>query len=381
MRALILSCNTGEGHNSCAKAIKECFDLRDEYCRIDDALRFASKGLSAIVSKSHVFIYRHLPSFFRFGYRYVEQRSSFYDERSIAYKMLVHGSEKLVEFIKEERFDAVICTHPFAVIVLNAAIKKGNLTLHTSFVATDYTCSPTVEAGDLNTYFIPDDSLKNKFVEYGINENKIVSSGVPVRQMFFLSAEKNDAKKTLGIDPIHRHLLVMCGSMGCGPMKKLTSEIADRLTDDAEMTVVCGTNKSLRRYLQRKHGDNQSVHICGYVQDMSQLMDSADVYLTKPGGISITEAKVKRLPMVFVNAVAGCEEYNRAFFMNRGVAACADTTRDIAIKCVFILKNEETREQMSAALECMKQPNAAEFIYNYITQTPKSESGREIGPL
>lgn len=370
MRVLILSCNTGEGHNSCAKAIKESFDLHNEYCCIDDALRFVSKGLSNIVSKSHVFIYRHLPSLFRFGYRYVEEHAGFYDERSVVYKVLVHGSKKLLEFIRAERFDTVICTHPLAVIILNAAIEKGNLNLHTSFVATDYTCSPTVEAGDLGTYFIPDDSLKGEFIEYGIDADKLVSSGIPVRQMFFISAEKEHAKKTFGINPVHNHLLVMCGSMGCGPMKKLASIIAEGLTEETEMTVVCGTNKRLRRYLERKHGEDEKVHICGYVQDMSRLLDSADVYLTKPGGISVTEAKTKHLPMVFVNAVAGCEEYNRKFFMDRGAAVSADSTHDLAKQCLSILGSDDSRIQMRAALEDIQQTNAAEFIYNHIMQTP-----------
>lgn len=58
---------------------------------------------------------------------------------------------------------------------------------------------------------------------------------------------------------------------------------------------------------------------------MSLLMDSADLYLTKPGGLSISEASAKKLPMVFLNAVAGCESYNLHFFLERGVAQTADS--------------------------------------------------------
>ena len=43
MRTLILSCNTGEGHNSCAKAIQETYAAHDETCDIVDALQFISK--------------------------------------------------------------------------------------------------------------------------------------------------------------------------------------------------------------------------------------------------------------------------------------------------------------------------------------------------
>ena len=43
------------------------------------------------------------------------------------------------------------------------------------------------------------------------------------------------------------------------------------------------------------------------------MMDSADLFLTKPGGISTTEAMVKGLPMVLVNVVGGCETPNLEF--------------------------------------------------------------------
>ena len=75
MRALIISCNTGEGHNSCAKAIKEVFDLNGEYCVIADGLQFISKKASSFISGGHVFLYRHFPLIFNLGYKYSENHS------------------------------------------------------------------------------------------------------------------------------------------------------------------------------------------------------------------------------------------------------------------------------------------------------------------
>ncbi len=56
MRALILSCNTGEGHNSCAKAIKEVYDAKGDDCVIADALNFISEKTSRFISWGHVFV-------------------------------------------------------------------------------------------------------------------------------------------------------------------------------------------------------------------------------------------------------------------------------------------------------------------------------------
>ena len=57
MRTLILSCNTGEGHNSCAKAIQETYAAHGETCDIVDALQFISKRASQFISDWHSRIY------------------------------------------------------------------------------------------------------------------------------------------------------------------------------------------------------------------------------------------------------------------------------------------------------------------------------------
>ena len=61
MKTLILSCDTGEGHNSCAKAIREEFLSRGEECDICEALHFLSEGAQKLITSGHTFMYRHTP--------------------------------------------------------------------------------------------------------------------------------------------------------------------------------------------------------------------------------------------------------------------------------------------------------------------------------
>ena len=67
MKVLILSCNTGEGHNSCAKALTESFRKKGITCDVTDSVRFISPVISTLMAKSHVFIYRYLPALFIHG--------------------------------------------------------------------------------------------------------------------------------------------------------------------------------------------------------------------------------------------------------------------------------------------------------------------------
>ena len=77
--------------------------------------------------------------------------------------------------------------------------------------------------------------------------------------------------------------------------------------------------------MTRRFRGNPSVHIRGFEKEMSLFLDSANLCLTKPGGVCITEAATKGVPMMFVFTVAGCEDHNRRFFLQNGLAeACAD---------------------------------------------------------
>ncbi len=346
MKVLILSCNTGEGHNSCARALRDAFRNQNTECDIADTLDFISPVLSKMMSQGHRFVYRHLPWLFNWGYHFVETHPSLYQPGTLIDRFLASGSEKLAEYINENGYDTVISAHVFSGVAMREARAHCCRHITTGFLATDYTCSPIAEVGQQDVYMIPDERLRDEFTAKGIDENKITAVGIPIRKMFDTHLSKEIAKTTEGIAKNHTHLLVMGGSMGCGPIREIVTEMIHRMDDTMEMTVVCGNNKRLYRRLTEKTKHCPQIHIRGYVGNMSRLMDSADVYLTKPGGISVTEASMKKLPMVLINAVGGCEAYNYRFFMDMGTAVSGKDTAQLADACITLLKDEGARNVM-----------------------------------
>ncbi len=366
MRVLILSCNTGQGHNSAAAAVKRIMEDNGVYCEVKDALAFISKTSSSIVAKGHVFIYRHTPWLFKVGYRASEKHRGVFKEKSLMYRFFGLGAKGIHKYITDNNFDVVIVSHAFAALMISIVKKRHGLNAKTYFFATDYTCSPPAEQSDLNTYFIPTDFLTEEFARYGIPRERIVAGGIPVRKDFFDFTPKQEAKQALGLDPAKTHLLMMCGSMGCGPMKKLAKKISKQLKDNQELTIICGTNKRLFKKLTRKFKNIPNIYVKGFVNNISLLMDSADMYITKPGGISTSEAAVKGLPMVFIDAVAGCEVYNMHYFIQHGGAVTAEGVNALAEVCMDLASNPESLKNMSAAVKSVSPPNASEFIFNYI---------------
>ncbi len=366
MNVLILTCHTGEGHNAVAAAIQEVVEKNAVPCETVDALSFLSESVSVMVSKGHTFLYRRMPGVFRRGYRLAENHREIFEPGTATNQFFSLGAKKLYEYCRAGAYDTILCTHAFAALMLTMVKQNYPLTAKTAFVATDYTCSPSAEQEELDWCFIPDPMVAGEFRLCGINPDTILSSGIPVRQKFFLEGDKAAAKTALGIPAAHTHLVMMCGSMGCGPMKKLAKKLTRQLGDDQDLTIVCGNNKKLYRKLSHLLHSHPRVHLLGFTRDIPLLLDSADLYLTKPGGISTTEAAVKQVPMVLVDAVAGCETHNMHYFVCRGCAVAARDPHELCALCVSLMGNEDARRRMTAAFDSVNRQNGAQYIYDFM---------------
>lgn len=124
MRTLILSCNTGQGHNSCAKALQEAYEANGAVCDIEDALRFISPNFSKFISWGHTTIYRHFSGLFKWGYAYSERHPDLFHGNSSVFKLLTGGTNRMYEFIRDGQYDSVICVHVFSAMILTEMLKQ-----------------------------------------------------------------------------------------------------------------------------------------------------------------------------------------------------------------------------------------------------------------
>lgn len=375
MRLLILSCNTGEGHNSAAKAIKEKFISRNSECDIKDALAFWSPEKSKLISKGHVFIYRKMPTLFGVGYRFEENHPPKNGDQSFIYELVTKGCDSLSVFLEENRYDAIICTHVFSAMMVTELRRRRKLSLPCYFVATDYTCSPGVNQTSMDAYFIPHEKLIPEFAENGIQTSKLVPSGIPVRDAFYHKTEKKEARRTLSLPEDKKTVLLMCGSMGCGPIKSLAEELPEHLSPNATLIVICGSNVKLFKLLTKKQPP-ENCRIIGFTNKMPLYMDAADLILTKPGGLSTSEAAVKALPMLFINAVPGCETRNIEFFLNNGCADMRDSDIELCDAVCEYLENPDKLDSISKTMAEEFSGNATECIYKYVLKDVERAYGR-----
>ncbi len=365
MRILILSCNTGEGHNSAAKAIAEVLASRGVECEITDALSFWSPKISKFICDWHVRLYKRAPALFCAGYKMAEEHDPDPEDVSFLYTLMSQGAQRLYEAIVQGHYTVVICTHVFASLIMRRVQRDNPEAPQHYFVATDYTCSPYVAESQATMYMIPDEKLTEEFARSGIPRERIVATGIPVRQIFFQPRQQAECRRALGIPTDRKVILLMCGSMGCGPMKRLAKRITELLPEKGMLVAICGRNERLYRDLQEL-GELPNLRVVGFTREMPAYMDAADLMLTKPGGLSSTEAAAKRLPMIFVDAVGGCEGRNLEFYTRHRLADTAGSVEALAQLACATLGNPKRLAEMARTLQINFPHNGAVEICNLV---------------
>lgn len=358
MKVLILTCNTGQGHNSATAALIGAFARRGVSCDAADALRFLPSGMSDFISGWHTRIYRYLPWMFKKGYSFAESHPALFDDQRGIYKLLASGVDGLRELVIREKYDTLICVHVFSALMVTEMLRREGLPLHTAFVATDYTCSPSAGDSRLDRYYIPHEDLKAEFAANGVPMEKLVASGIPVREEFYDCPDRDEARARLGLSVNGGEVLLMCGSMGCGPMEELADSLDSYLPAGAELTVICGTNEKLAQALESR--PLLRTRVLRYTDDMPLWLSAVDLLLTKPGGLSITEAATVGTPMLFLDSVGGCETRNRLFFTAENWArAAGDADEMVELTCSMMRYGvHQDRDALRAAFS----RNAADVI-------------------
>lgn len=362
MRVLILSANTGRGHNSTAEAIAEQLRSMSVEYEIADTLAFISEKVSNLISRGHSYVYRRLPRLFGLGYRFEEKHAP-----RFIYEQCARGADALQEKLAEDGYDAVICVHVFAGLMLTEVRHKYHSTVPAYFVATDYTCSPGLAEMQLDGYFIPHSMLRGNFVRYGfLPADKIVVTGIPVRQEFCEHLDAREARRALELPEEGKIVLLSCGSMGCGKLEKSAMMLYRGMPKGSTLVVLCGKNEKTYEALAPHACEN--LRVLRFTDQIATYMAAADLYLTKPGGLTTSEAIAKELPMMLIDAVPGLETRNFNFLIANGVADGTKSWRELTMLVQKGLTDPSAFDAQREAMKTFTVKNAAELICRHVVK-------------
>lgn len=359
MRVLILSANTGGGHNSTARSLGEQMTKMNIAYEVADTLAFISEKVSDFISWGHSYVYRKMPRLFGIGYRYEEKHPP-----RFLYDQCAKGADALHEHLEKNQYDAVVCVHVFSALMITEVRERYGSRIPVYFIATDYTCSPGVSESKLDGYFIPHRMLLGEFIRSGVTADKLHATGIPVASAFYDEDDKAMVRRSLKLPEDGKVVLFSCGSMGCGHLEKRTLPLLQHLPKNAVLVVLCGKNEKAYEELLPYAGDR--LRVVSFTDCVPFYMAAADVYITKPGGLTTTEAIAKRVPMIFIDAVPGLETRNFDFLIQNGVAVGAKSWRQVVGLVQKHLKDPALLQKQIDTMKSFNPRNAAEQICRYI---------------
>jgi processive 1,2-diacylglycerol beta-glucosyltransferase len=367
MKILILSCNTGEGHNSSAKALQTALKRRGVECDIEDTLALSSQWLSRAISDLYNISIR--TSLFGITYRLAQRYSALHlKSKSPVYVFNWLYAERLAQLIEQGHYNGVICVHLFPAEAITRIRRRRGQYIPTIFVMTDYTCIPFLDETDLDSYVIPHEHLIEEFAENGIPRSKLHPFGIPVDKTFHSWRSKEEARReaaeAFGWDiPLQSNwFLVMTGSMGFGNTQSIIDETISQSFDSTEIIAVCGRNEEMLQHLKEENRHIRTVHPIGFTDKIPLLMDACDVLFTKPGGISSTEAMSKQIPIIHTAPIPGCETRNAEFFHYHGMSySCTDPAQQVRT-ALRLCNDAEFRKTMTGAQKLNARPDTCQNI-------------------
>ena len=203
------------------------------------------------------------------------------------------------------------------------------------------------------------EETKARLIARGAAPENIIATGIPIGAKFAAKSDALAVRKTLGLRDDLPTLLVLSGGFGMGPVGKILREL-DKVTHEFQTLVVCGRNEELRRDLAAQDHTHPT-RVLGFASNMHDLMAVADLIITKPGGLTSSEALALGKPLFILDPIPGQEAANSDFLLERGAAAKVNRVEDLPYRIGQLLGSKKL-EALAKSAQALGRMHAAAAV-------------------
>ncbi len=360
IKVLLLSAPIGSGHRLAAEALKETFENKDNIEVVHgNVFDFFPQILGKTFLKVYLWILGACPWLYEAMYKWGNK-----GEGSLWMRSLINGALAYLGegFIKKVAPDVVIATHATPAGIMSIYKRRNKTDLYLCGVITDFTVHRWWLCDGVDTYFIADERLKEKFS----SEQETVVTGIPLRKGFG-NLEKATCRKMFNWKEEDKICLLMGGGEGLLPMVELVTTLLKVKPRNLRLVALTGNNQNLARTLKTKFAN--SVEVFSYTEKIPQIMSGADMIISKAGGVSSAEVLASNLDFIIYKPLPGQEENNAKFLATYCGATIANSTEEIARKvqamCIY---NEE---KLTQAKEFYGKPFASKEVCDFVLKRLK----------
>lgn len=358
----ILSCNYGNGHRRVAEVIAEEWrtQIGGRVEIVDYFTRFANPRFDSLTRFWYYQTIRFAPGLQKRFYDFMgEIRPDSWFRRAVNRT----GMDRLHRYLTAERPDAVCCVHWTFTGTMSDLKAAGRTAVPCLTVITDYVVHGEWIHPNVDRYCVPHDALRDGLRRRGVPAGRVIASGVPVERKFDRRCDRAALMARFGLTPGVPVVLVMAGAYAAlGRVDDLVGVLA-RFSRPIQPLVVCANAPRLAQRVRAVGARSpHPFQVFGYVDNVDELMTVSDVLLTKAGGVTVSEAFMKSLPMLVYGSIPGHEESNTEFLVSQGAALAAKTPGDVAEALTELLSRPERLAELRRAAGRLGRPDAARTV-------------------
>ena len=358
---LFLHATAGSGHTRAAEALlAACRMIELPAAQTADTLDYTTEFYRHLYVKWYIDLVRKMPALWGHLYDKYDTRSSTSKSRNLCLLLDKLNTRELLGMIVDVDPAAVICTHFLPLGVLTDLKHRGKFDLPLAAVVTDISPHRFWVHPHVDRYYVATPDSLRELSKKGIPTEQIQVSGIPIDPVFASARPTAEARAALGL-PQKPTVLLMSGGFGVGPITDILNSFANPGLN-CSLVVVAGKSAELQaqcRKIASTLPEGISVTVYGFVDFIHDLLDAADLVITKPGGLTLSEILAKGKPMMLVAPIPGQEQRNCEYLLENGAATRLYDFDDAAYYIERLLHDPVRREAMSQAAQRIARPLAA----------------------
>jgi processive 1,2-diacylglycerol beta-glucosyltransferase len=360
-RVLIISTSTGSGHVAAGAALANAFTRDGRAAEVvhKDALHFANRLFRDLYSRGYTKMVQSAPTLLGWAYRSSDEP---WKTDPVRLRLDRLNTWPLIRFIRQFDPHITVCTHFMPAGIISHLVETQQMHTRLAVVVTDFDCHAMWLSRAFHRYFVAIDEAKAHLQALGLPGHRITISGIPIDPSFSTRVDHIAAREHYGLDPARTTLLLSAGALGLGPVEQIVAQFK-HLRHDVQTVVLCGRDEALQNRVRDLVRDQQSRFlVVGYAERMFELMQMADLFVGKPGGMTTAEALASGLPLVIFSPIPGQEERNSDHLLEEGAAVKCNDLTTIPFKIDSLLDEPARLATMRRQALKLARPTAAQTI-------------------
>lgn len=379
-RILVLSASVGAGHLRAAEAVELALrqTVPDAMVRNLDVLELTNRVFRRVYGKFYLDLVNLAPHALGYFYDLMDQPSRSGRNRADRLRLALEklNLTKFMKLLKGEPWDLVINTHFLPAEIIASLRKRGDLDVPQVIVTTDFDTHRLWVNPPCERYFAATEEGAIYLRHWGVPAEHIFVTGIPIHPVFSTPKDRTLCLAKHGLAQDRPIVLQLSGGFGVGPIEKLFSALL-QVHKPIQLVTITGRNEMLREALAAMAPPaRHQVKVLGFTKEIDELMQAADLVVTKPGGLTTSEVLAREAVMVIVNPIPGQESRNSDYLLENGAAIKVNNAATLPYKIDRLLEEPAYLQRLRENVRCIARPQAAFAIV-----TSALELAREGKPV